>query len=216
MVEGYSYGQPQQLWCRSLGRAGAPGHRAHPHMSSPLISLLNFFLCTAEVTQGKRRVPRHLMEQSKAGEGWDRAPAFRSPSARPSSPRSLGSLRSVPSMRRHSPPRGSARHSPSPLPPKHSIVQMENRGAARHSPLAYKQASSAALWRPRLPPAGDGFWQRGEFLFFRRIHLCPEEEQRGDAQQIQTHIQLPWSQYLISCHFHALRKTNTFILPLKS
>lgn len=64
----------------------------------------------------------------------------------------------------HSPPRGSACHSPSPLPPKHSITQMENRGAARHSPLAYNQSSSAALWGPRLPPAGDGFWQHGEFL----------------------------------------------------
>ena len=63
-----------------------------------------------------------------------------------------------------SPPRGSACRSPSPLPPKRSIMQMANRGAARHSSLAYSQASSAALWRPRLPPAGDGFRQRGEFL----------------------------------------------------
>lgn len=137
------------------------------------------------------------MEQSKAGEGWDRAPAFRSPSARPSSPCSLGSLRSVPSMRTHH---------PEGRPVTLHLLSLPNTPLRRWKTAELPGIPPLPTTNPAVLPSGGlafllqemGFGSTGSFsLLLRRIHLCPEEEQRGDAHQIHTHMQLPWSQHLL-------------------
>lgn len=165
-----------------------------PHERIPsLISLLNFFLCTAELAQGKCCVLRHLVEQSKAGEGWDRAPAFRSPSARQSSPRSLGSLRSVLSMR--------ADH-PEGRPVAPHLLSLPNALLCRWQTAELPGILPLPTTKPAVLPSGGlafllqqmGFGSAGSFSpLLRRIHLRPKEEQRGDTHQIHTHVQLPWS-----------------------
>lgn len=106
-------------------------------------------------------------------------------------------------------------------------LQMANDGAARQKlVLPTSKASSAALWKPCLPSAGDVFCQctdnkqRGESFspLFYRIYSCPKEEQRGEmnttTQQYRSEetkcMQSSWGDY------HAQTAAKILVCPLST
>lgn len=98
------------------------------------------------------------------------------------------------------------------LPISSSSQQMAKHRAARQKlALPTSQASSAALWKPCLPPPGDVLCQSFS-PSFHRISSCPKEEQRGE---LSTKTQWSRSEKTTRTHssLHAQHAAKMLVVP---